>query len=320
MQFSFAYHFRLFNTYSSNSFLNLGGKSSGASIQTASAFVNNTSDVSASPSQRNNFHKVNTNVAGEPLTHSQFSQIKGTQKQDVLVPGLTLYLPLHGDIEWKNAVCILHESCQKCNIFIEVLDNGFKQISKGQFLFSCVILIITKEIATGYGTTKKEAKNDAARKALTILLDKQPIINKADINHDNLATVEKGTLVKQCYENAPKIDDNNLGNKLLRKMGWKGSGGVGKYESGLEEPVFINAAEGRKGVGHEFKNRAVKRASVEEALLDFIRNDQPEIRFSADLNPEERALIHRRCQKFGLKHKSYGAGEDRYLVVSKKPT
>ena len=202
---------------------------------------------------------------------------------------------------------------------MEFVPSDETEVRNGECLYVCYLFIQDKEIARGRGSTKKDAKSHAAKLAILKLMNHQPIMYKCDINHDELQTIEKGNLVKHSYETAPKLDDNNLGNKLLRKMGWKGSGGVGKYESGRADPVFVDAADGRKGVGHEFKDKSIKRSSVEQTLLDFIRNnDQKEIRFSNDLSSEERAIVHLKCQKFGLRHKSHGKGEDRYLVCSKK--
>lgn len=250
------------------------------------------------------------------FTKPQINKIE--RKKDELIPGLTLYLPNPLKNESENPICTINDSCQRCNIFIEFVDDGCMEIPKGRSLFTCVLLIKSLEIAIGEGGTKKAAKVDAATKGIATLMDKQTVIYKTDINHDHLKTVEKGALVKQAYETAPKLDDSNVGNKLLRKMGWKGSGGVGKHEHGIADPVFLQAAEGRKGVG-TVGQRTIKRKTVEETLLEFIRNEeQAELRFSKELCNEERALIHRMCQRYGLKHKSHGKGEERYLVVSKK--
>merc|ERR1712150_150666 len=44
-----------------------------------------------------------------------------------------------------------------------------------------------------------------------------------------------------------------------------------------------------------------------------------DLAFSSLLGNEERAVIHRVARKFGLKSKSYGKNENRYLVVSRTP-
>ena len=42
-----------------------------------------------------------------------------------------------------------------------------------------------------------------------------------------------------------------------------------------------------------------------------------DLAFSALLGKEERAVIHKAAQKYGLKSKSHGKGDNRYLVVSR---
>jgi len=265
---------------------------------------------------------TNTSSQSVFLSQKEFSQLLQQEvipEKSYLIPGLTLYLPNRDETDRKSSVSIIYESCQRCNIFIDFVFDECVEVSKGVLQFSCLLYITSIEISRGKGWTKKDAKHDAAKNGINKLMDEQPIIYKSDLNHDHLNTVEKGQLVRRSYETAPKLDDSNLGNKLLRKMGWKGSGGIGKHEKGIADPIFLDAAEGRKGVGHEHKNSSIKRDSVEKTLVDFIRDDQQtEIRFSNDLTSEERAIVHMRCQKFGLRHKSHGKGEDRYLVVSKR--
>ena len=51
--------------------------------------------------------------------------------------------------------------------------------------------------------------------------------------------------------------------------------------------------------------------------MSFISGTDREIKFSSELSKEDRAVIHKISQQYGLKHKSYGKGDDRYLVVGK---
>ena len=125
--------------------------------------------------------------------------------------------------------------------------------------------------------------------------------------------------MKQSYQKAERIKEDNIGNKMLRKMGWGGSGGIGAKQDGIAEPVFVSSADGRRGVGHNEANQSLNKRSVEDTLLSFLSNaDQETIKFSTELSNKDRALVHRLCQKYNLTHKSYGKNENRYLVVGKK--
>lgn len=234
-----------------------------------------------------------------------------------IISGLTFYVPSRSKLEDMDisAISVIYESCQKSKQMIEFIEG---EITNGGECQS-ILQINGRTIATGSSTNKKDAKKNCAENGFKILREYHDIIYKDEINHDHVDQIEKVNLVKAAYTSAPKLSENNLGNKLLRKMGWGGTGGVGKNQHGISEPVFVDGVEGRHGVGHEYENRSVKKGSVEQTLLDFIRDQtQDEIKFSTDLTKEDRALVHKMCQKYHLKHKSFGKKADRYLVVSKQ--
>ncbi|KAL3512919.1 hypothetical protein ACH5RR_025636 [Cinchona calisaya] len=49
------------------------------------------------------------------------------------------------------------------------------------------------------------------------------------------------------------IDENNVGNRMLRSMGWNEGSGLGKDGSGMVEPVQTQAMDGRAGLGSQPK-------------------------------------------------------------------
>ncbi|KAA8524815.1 hypothetical protein F0562_011238 [Nyssa sinensis] len=49
------------------------------------------------------------------------------------------------------------------------------------------------------------------------------------------------------------IDENNVGNRMLRNMGWQEGSGLGKDGSGMIEPVQAQAMENRAGLGSQQK-------------------------------------------------------------------
>ena len=57
---------------------------------------------------------------------------------------------------------------------------------------------------------------------------------------------------------------------------------------------------------------------VFEILLSCISGRDRDMKFSNELSKEERALVHKISKQYGLKHRSYGKGEDMYLIVSKE--
>ena len=119
---------------------------------------------------------------------------------------------------------------------------------------------------------------------------------------------------------AGSIPDSNIGSKLLKLMGWAG-GGVGKHGQGIAEPVQSSGVVNREGLGLQ-SERGISRDFVPKILTivnEYIASGrQDDLRFAPTFSKEERALIHRECQKLGLKTHSHGKGDERFLVVSRK--
>ena len=58
-----------------------------------------------------------------------------------------------------------------------------------------------------------------------------------------------GSQMKIVGGNAPPIDDRNIGNQILRNMGWKPGSGLGALENGIQDPVFANFRPKLTGLG-----------------------------------------------------------------------
>ncbi|XP_078350233.1 NF-kappa-B-repressing factor-like [Oculina patagonica] len=243
---------------------------------------------------------------------------KAIRKPKPLIENLTIYEPVEGDERTStNPVCILNESAQKSKKTISFDDLG---VNGKTGTYSCAVTISNKVIAVGEGASKKQAKQDAAKNALEILRPRQPVIRVGSRSqqHESAPCVSKTELVSKAYEKAPSIAEDNIGNQMLRKMGWTGSGGIGKDGQGRAEPVMAVGTDGKFGLGSDPTQGAmVRKSSVQDILMSFISGPDREIKFSNELSKEDRALVHKISQQYGLKHRSYGKGDDRYLVVGK---
>ena len=91
--------------------------------------------------------------------------------------------------------------------------------------------------------------------------------------------------------------------------------------------VNVDMAGGGRGRnkrgGRGFQRKAVGldeayRIAVRKRLEQFRDSDDPELVFPPGLNPNERKFIHNVADELGLKSKSRGKGESRYLTVSRK--
>ena len=120
-------------------------------------------------------------------------------------------------------------------------------------------------------------------------------------------------------EKDSQIPDSNVGNQLLKKMGWTG-GGVGKDDNrGIVEPVSLMAVVNRAGLGST--QLSDFEPSVKRIIADFIRSDDhDDLVFSPEFTKEERAMIHAEARKRHLKTRSYGSGNQRHLILSLQRT
>jgi len=130
----------------------------------------------------------------------------------------------------------------------------------------CYIVIKGIKVVTEMAISKRAAKIAAATKLLQHLVAYFPCMIKSKLSAKALkrqenklkkkekqATKRESKLLKEKDKQDEPIDENNIGNQILRKMGWSGSGGLGKRNDGIVEPVKIFGKRGQcfKGLGHE---------------------------------------------------------------------
>lgn len=184
----------------------------------------------------------------------------------------------------------------------------------------CILRIENVILADVNGMSKNTAKNSASVQALQklkkfcwVIKTKQAVDSHTKITKDEM-------LSELNDEPSDEIDQDNIGNKLLRKMGWSG-GGVGKDGSGISEPVSLKSVLNREGLGlsstkgvtPEFCKR------VKEVIENFAASDnQEDLVFSYEFRHEERQIIHDECRRLDLRSKSRGKGQQRYLCVRRK--
>jgi len=280
-------------------------------------FVKPSSDVEIEPSP--------TIKAGKFFSYALENDISSngdTKTTEELVPGFVLVFP--GINEPVRPHWVLHNSAQKVQAQLSFVKEENPMNINSQLLYLTTIYINDIEITEGFGITRKESIINATFEALEKLKLTQPIIyeNTGPISHNHVDTVTKDTLFNNAntYNHGDKIDEDNIGNKLLRKMGWSGVGGIGKKCNGIAEPILVTPIRDRKGIGHKCeKEKKLKKTSVREIIDTFLDNsEQDSIKFSTDLSSHERKVIHQICNKYNLKHQSFGKDENRYLVVSKE--
>ncbi|XP_075395085.1 NF-kappa-B-repressing factor isoform X2 [Tenrec ecaudatus] len=215
----------------------------------------------------------------------------------------------------SNPVCTLNDTAQFNRMTVEYVFERMTGLR-----WKCKVILESEVIAEAVGV-KKTVKYEAAGEAVKTLKKTQPtVINnlKKGAVEDVISRNEiRGRSAAEAYKQ--QIREDNIGNQLLRKMGWTG-GGLGKSGEGIREPISVKEQHKREGLGLDVGrvNRIAKR-DIEQIIRNYARSEShTDLTFSTELTNDERKQIHQIAQKYGLKSKSHGVGHDRYLVVGRK--
>ena len=199
------------------------------------------------------------------------------------------------------------------------------------FLFDrCVLKVEGQVLADVVAYSKMASKIEASQKAVDVLRQKCWTILTKQVHDSNGPEITKeemfADLVSSVSSNSnaassrTPIADNNLGKKLLQKMGWTG-GGIGKDGMGIEEPVTMKQVINREGLGLDTKRGITGdfRARITEVLESYASSErQDDLVFSPHFRKDERIIIHNECRRLNLKSKSNGQGNTRYLIIRRK--
>ncbi|XP_018427407.1 PREDICTED: NF-kappa-B-repressing factor [Nanorana parkeri] len=214
----------------------------------------------------------------------------------------------------SNPVCTLNDTAQFNKVNIEYVFERAPGLN-----WKCKVLIQQQFVAEAVGI-KKTVKHDAAEAAVNVLKRTQPVV----VNNLKKGPVEdaisrnriRGLSNDEAYKQ--HIKEDNIGNQLLRKMGWTG-GGLGKGGEGIAEPISVKEQFSREGLGLATTNQKITKRDIEQMIRNYAGScNQDDLTFSRELTNEERKYIHQISQKYGLKSKSHGQGTERFLVVSRK--
>ncbi|XP_077163521.1 NF-kappa-B-repressing factor isoform X2 [Paroedura picta] len=214
-----------------------------------------------------------------------------------------------------NPVCTLNDTAQFNKMTVEYV---FERMTGMRW--KCKVMLENELIAEAVGV-KKTVKHIAAEEAVKVLKKTQPTV----VNNLKKGTIEdvisRNEICGRSAEEALKqqIKEDNIGNQILRKMGWTG-GGLGKSGEGIREPIAVKEQFKREGLGLDVERGSkITKKDIEQIIQNYAFSDSKiDLTFSTELTNDERKQIHQIAQKYGLKSKSHGQGRDRYLVVSRK--
>lgn len=215
-----------------------------------------------------------------------------------------------------NAICIINDTAQ-----FNKVTADYKFTVLPDHRWRCDVYLEGQFVAAGVGP-KKIVKHIAAKEALATLRQTQAVVKSNLRKEGHNDAISRSQILARSGEEAMKqeIKEDNIGNQLLRKMGWKG-GGLGRDGEGIAEPIRVKEQFSREGLGMDADKPGTQlsKRDIEDIIRNYASSDrQDDLRFSTDLNNDERKQIHQISQKYGLRSKSYGQGRQRFLVVSRK--
>ncbi|XP_039251894.2 uncharacterized protein LOC120329356 [Styela clava] len=219
----------------------------------------------------------------------------------------------------ESPLSVIQSSTSFCRISEEYV---FEQQYDDEVIksHSCSLYLGGVLVGKAFANQKKSAKYAAAFSALELLQTTQPTILVSQPGDLDSAISRDDIASKTGSAAGQKISDTNLGNQLLRKMGWKGQGGLGKTGSGISAPVTVKETYGRFGLGVEDIGKNIIRfREADNVIRNYASSQRTDhLTFSPELTNIERAKIHKLAKKYGLRSKSYNKDDIRYLVVSRK--
>lgn len=218
----------------------------------------------------------------------------------------------------------LHVLTSSCAINRAFLEFYYLPESNGVNM-RCRIDLEGQTIVEASGVGKVNAKNMAALKAVEELRKTCWTIKiKQSIDCPIDSGISKDEVMGDIEKQVQSIANDNIGNKLLRKMGWSGGGVGAEGNKGRAEPVACSLQQivKREGLGLN-SDSGVKdfRENIRQVVENYAKSEsQDDLTFTSDFTKDERAFIHTMGQKLGLKTRSRGKGENRFLTLSRKRT
>lgn len=215
-----------------------------------------------------------------------------------------------------NAICIINDTAQ-----FNKVTADYKFTVLPDHRWRCEVYLEGQYVAAGIGP-KKIVKHVAATEALATLRQTQAVVKSNLRKEGHGDAISRSQILARSGEEASRqeIKEDNIGNQLLRKMGWKG-GGLGRDGDGIAEPIRVKEQFSREGLGMDTdkSGNQLSKRDIEDIIRNYVSSDrQDDLRFSTDLTNDERKQIHQVSQKYGLRSKSYGQGRLRFLIVSRK--
>lgn len=186
---------------------------------------------------------------------------------------------------------------------------------------SCTLFINSEPIMQTAGAHKGAAKVAVSEKAVEWLKERcWTIVIKQNADSDDI-DVSRDEIMGEIEKQFKPISSDNVGNQLLRKMGWEGGGIGAEGNKGIEDPITVNQVIDRRGLGSRQTSDVSSKfeSFVRDTLLNYIKSKkQSDLVFTSEFTKEERAIIHKEARRYNLKSVSRGQRDSRHMIISRK--
>ncbi|CAI9716137.1 NF-kappa-B-repressing factor-like [Octopus vulgaris] len=184
----------------------------------------------------------------------------------------------------------------------------------------CRILLNEESIMECVAESKFKAKTAVSKKALDWLQERCWTIHIKQTADSDDVSLSRDELMNEIQKKQPQaIPSDNVGNQLLRKMGWVGGGIGAEGNKGIEDPITVDQVIDRQGLGCRSGVSAQFDSSIHDVLVNYVKSkNQNDLVFATNFSKQERAIMHKEARKLNLKSVSRGTGASRYLVISRK--
>lgn len=180
----------------------------------------------------------------------------------------------------------------------------------------CDVIVNNQTASSAISFSKNEARETAQSKALQNLSKKcyTLMIKSAYLSDGTTVSMEN---VDGTSQSNNALESDNVGHKLMKMMGWTG-GGLGKEGSGISEPITPNAVFRREGFGAATSAKDFI-AKIRKIIEDYAKNNSSyDLVFAPGFTNEQRKEMHNISRRLGLKSKSFGKSDDRFITISRK--
>jgi len=221
----------------------------------------------------------------------------------------------------ENPCNVLNRSAGFCKTAVSW--DIFQVVVAADISYRCKVKLANNEIHSALGSTKNEARDRATQETLEMLSKKcYTILVKNKYLSAQGATIDANDLTEGNQNNTTttnksQLPESNIGHRLLQMMGWTG-GGLGKGGSGISEPITAQTIVNREGFGTKTASHMFKR-KIRQIIEEYAASSNPyDLVFTSGFDNEQRKEMHLIAKRLGLRSKSFGKNEDRFITISRK--